>query len=179
VRRSAVPVVAIVAAAALVGLLVYGVASRQQDRTLDSAVAHGKRPAAPARSLPVLGAPGDRSLAQLRGKPVLVNFWASWCEPCKAEAPLLEQAQHRLGRVGGTVLGVTYEDTTSDSLRFVRRFGLSYPNVRDIGGKLARAYGTTGLPETFLVDREGRVAALARGQIGQKFLDSALPKVGA
>lgn len=178
-RRSAVPVVAILAAAALVGLLVYGVASKQQDRTLDSAVAHGKRPVAPARALPVLGGTGERSLAQLRGKPVLVNFWASWCDPCKAEAPLLEKAQHRLGGVGGTVLGVTYEDTTSDSLRFVRRFGLSYPNVRDLGGKLAHAYGTTGLPESFLVDRSGRVVALSRGQIGQRFLDEALRKVGA
>ena len=178
-RRSAVPLAAIVVAAALLGLLVYGLVSRSDNHTLDTAVAKGERPVAPTRNLPVLGSSGDRSLADLRGRPVLLNFWASWCDPCRLEAPILERAQRELQRKGGTVLGVTYNDVTADSLKFIRHYGLTYPNVRDVGGKLAQAYGTRALPETFLIDRQGRVVALSRGAIDQRFMRLALAKVGA
>jgi cytochrome c biogenesis protein CcmG/thiol:disulfide interchange protein DsbE len=179
VKRNAVPLVAILAAAALVGLLVYGVVSRGANRTLDDAVANGQRPVAPDRVLPSLGADGRRSLASFKGKPVVLNFWASWCEPCRIEAPLLERAQQRLARAGGTVLGVTFRDASPDSAAFVRQFKLSYPSVRDVDGKLAKEYGTRALPETFVIDRQGRVAALTRGVVDRRFLDEALAKVGA
>src|SRR3954452_13039920 len=178
VKRNAVPLVAILAAAALIGLLVYGVASRGENRTLDDAVSKGQRPAAPDRPLPMLGGGGQRSLASYRGKPVVLNFWASWCTPCRQEAPLLENAQKRLSAKGGTVLGVTYRDASPDSQAFVRKFKLTYPSIRDVSGKLAKQYGTRALPETFVIDRRGRVAALTRGVVNRQFLDQALAKVG-
>ena len=178
-KRNAVPLVAILAAAALVGLLVYGVAQKGTNHTLDDAVQNGKRPAAPDRALPVLGDSGRQSLASYKGKPVVLNFWASWCEPCRIEAPLLERAQQRLARAGGTVLGVTYRDGSSASQEFVRKFKLTYPSVRDVDGRLAKDYGTRALPETFVIDRDGKVAAIQRGVVDRGFLDEALAKVGA
>jgi cytochrome c biogenesis protein CcmG/thiol:disulfide interchange protein DsbE len=178
VRRRAVPFAAILAAAALVGLLVYGVAQKGDNRTLDQAVAKGTAPAAPDRALPVLGAEDKRTLASFRGKPVVLNFWASWCTPCRQEAPLLEKAQQRLAAKGGTVVGVAFRDTTPDARAFVRRYGLTYPSLRDVDGKLAEDYGTRALPETFVIDRDGRVRAISRGVVSQKFLDSALQAVG-
>src|SRR3954469_2428704 len=178
VKRNAAPLIVVVVAAALVGLLVYGVAQRADNRTLDEAVAKGQRPVAPSRALPVLGATGQKSLASFRGKPVILNFWASWCDPCRIEAPLLEQAQHRLAARGGTVLGVTYRDASPDSEKFVRKFDLTYPSLRDVDGQLAKDYGTRALPETFVIDRTGRVAAIQRGVVDRRFLDAALAKVG-
>ena len=177
-KRNAVPLVAVLVAAALVGLLVYGVVHRGANHTLDEAVAKGQRPVAPNRTLPVLGAGGERSLASYRGKPVILNFWASWCDPCRIEAPLLEQAQHRLAARGGTVLGVTYRDASPDSQAFVRKFDLTYPSLRDVDGKLAEDYGTRALPETFVIDGSGHVAAIQRGMVDRSFLNAALAKVG-
>jgi cytochrome c biogenesis protein CcmG, thiol:disulfide interchange protein DsbE len=179
VKRNAVPLVAVIVAAALVGLLVYGVAQRGENRTLDNAVSKGERPVAPDRALPMLGATGEKSLASFKGKPVVLNFWASWCDPCRAEAPLLERAQNRLSRAGGTVLGVTFRDGSSASQEFVRKFKLTYPSVRDVDGRLAKEYGTRALPETFVIDRGGRVVAIQRGVVDRDFLDQALAKVGA
>ena len=176
VKRRLLPIVASLAGACLVGLLVYGVTAKSASRTLDDRVAHGERPAAPdaARALPVLGGHGESSLATLRGKVVVLNFWASWCEPCQVEAPLLERAQARLLKAGGTVLGVAYLDATPDSKAFVARFHLTYPNLRDNDGAFAHSYGTDQLPESFVIDRSGGVVAISRGQIGQRFLDRAI-----
>jgi cytochrome c biogenesis protein CcmG/thiol:disulfide interchange protein DsbE len=183
VKRSAVPTVVLVAAAALVALLVYGVVQRGDNRTLDDAVKQGRRPAAPdvSRALPVLGADGARkALADYKGKVVVLNFWASWCPPCNDEAPLLEHAQRRLAADGaGTVLGATYNDTPAKSLAFVRKYGLTFPNVRDVGTNLAHAYGTRDLPETFVIDGAGKVVAISRGAIDKAFLDRAIQKARA
>jgi cytochrome c biogenesis protein CcmG/thiol:disulfide interchange protein DsbE len=178
VKRSAVPIVAAVLAAALVGLLVYGVVARRDDTSLDSAVKKGQRPAAPgsAVTLPVLDGSARRSLEQLRGKVVVLNFWASWCGPCKNEAPVLERAQQRLAPSGGTVLGVTYKDDADASRAFVRQYKLTYPSLRDDKLDLAPKYGTTALPETFVLDKRGRVVALSRGEISQAFLLRAIDR---
>jgi cytochrome c biogenesis protein CcmG/thiol:disulfide interchange protein DsbE len=176
VKRRALPIFASLAGACLVGLLIYGVSAQSASRTLDDLVARGQRPRAPeaTRPLPALGAAGSRSLASLRGKVVVLNFWASWCEPCQVEAPLLERTQSQLERHRATVLGVTYLDASPDSQAFMRRYHLTYPNLRDNNGTFAHAYGTNQLPESFIVDRRGDVVALSRGEIGQAFLNRAL-----
>jgi cytochrome c biogenesis protein CcmG/thiol:disulfide interchange protein DsbE len=181
VKRSAVPIVAAVLAAALVGLLVYGVVARRDDTSLDSAVKKGQRPQAPgsAVTLPTLDGSSQRSLAQLRGRVVVLNFWASWCGPCEAEAPMLERAQQRLAPAGGTVLGVTYKDDASASRDFVRKYKLTYPSLRDDKLALAPKFGTTKLPETFVLDKTGRVVALSRGEVSQDFLLRAIDRARA
>ena len=171
-KSPVVPALATLAGAALVGLLIYGVSTQSASRTLDERVAEHRFPSAPdpARALPRLSGGGTVSLASLRGRVVVLNFWASWCEPCRAEAPLLQQAQSRLNSHRGTVLGVTYRDTTSDSRAFVRRYRLTFPEARDTDGDFARAYGTNQLPETFVIDRAGRVVAISRGELSRSFL---------
>jgi cytochrome c biogenesis protein CcmG/thiol:disulfide interchange protein DsbE len=176
VRRRLLPILASVAGACLVGLLVYGVTAQSSNRTLDDLVASGRLPSAPdaGRSLPRLSGAGSSSLAALRGKVVVLNFWASWCEPCQVEAPLLERAQPALERHGATVLGVTYLDASPDSLAFVDRYHLTYPNLRDNNGTFAHSYGTDQLPESFIIDRRGRIVQISRGEIASPFIERAL-----
>jgi cytochrome c biogenesis protein CcmG/thiol:disulfide interchange protein DsbE len=167
--------VIVVLGALLGGLLVYGLVQRKDDTTLDQAIKQDKRPAAPDHALPRLDGGGSQSLADYRGRVVVLNFWASWCEPCRAEAPILERTQRALGS-RGTVLGVTYKDFADDSRKFVSHYGLTYPNLRDDRLQLADKYGTRALPETFVIDREGRIVALSRGQVSQPFLDNAISR---
>ncbi len=163
--------------AALVGLLAYGVASKQTDTSIDQAVASGKRIDAPLATLPVLGRSGSASLADYRGKVVVMNFWASWCKPCIEELPLLERTQRVIAGRGGTVLGVNYKDVSTDALAFVHRFGLTYPSLRDRDGRLADRYASRAFPETFVIDRRGRIAARRRGPVDQRWLDATLPRL--
>ena len=169
------PAIAVLAGACLVGLLAYGVAAQSSNRTLDQALADGRQPVAPqaTRTLPVLSGttPGlGDSLAAYRGHVVLLNFWASWCPPCQAEAPLLEGAQSQLLERGGTVLGVTYRDVSSDSQGFVHEHHITYPNLRDGTGEFAHSYGTDQLPESFVIDRSGDIVAICRGEIDRAFV---------
>ena len=163
---------------ALVALLIYGVASKDSSSSsLDTAVQRGQRPAAPGatRELPALHGDAKHRLADYRGKVVVLNFWASWCTPCTDEAPLLERTQQHLGSQG-TVLGATYNDVPGDSSDFERKYHVTYPSVRDVGLKLAQDYNTHALPETFVIDRTGRVVAISRGQISERFLNNAVQK---
>jgi cytochrome c biogenesis protein CcmG, thiol:disulfide interchange protein DsbE len=107
----------------------------------------------------------------------VVNLFASWCQPCQAEAPILEHAQRQLAGRQATVLGVTYQDTSGDAEQFVRQEHIDYPVVRDVDGGFARAFGANGIPETFVIDRRGRVAALWREQLTGSELQAALTKV--
>ena len=110
------------------------------------------------------------SLDDYRGKVVVLNFWASWCEPCREESPLLDRWHRRIEPRGGTVLGVDALDVTSDARDFIHRYGLSYPMLRDGNGDTREPFGIVGFPETFVIDRRGRIAAVRRGPVDEAFM---------
>ncbi len=180
-RRLLLPVLASLLGAAFLGLLIYGVTHEAPSHSIDQALADGQQPLAPqaGETLPVLIGHGDSSLAAYRGRVVVLNFWASWCPPCEAEAPAMERLQRQLERHHATVLGVTDEDVASESLKFVREHHLTYPNLRDAGGEFARLYGTASLPESFLVDPSGHITADSRGEIETPFVQKALQLAGS
>jgi cytochrome c biogenesis protein CcmG, thiol:disulfide interchange protein DsbE len=166
-----------IAAAALVGLLAYGIAAKGTNTTLDEAIAKGERPSAPLKALPRLGAPGRASLADYRGKVVVLNVWASWCPPCRDEVPLLQRTQEKIAPHGGTVLGVDTQDQSSDALAFLKQHQATFPSLRDRDRSYGHALGVTGYPETFVIDRRGRVAAVRRFPVDQRWLDQQLPRL--
>jgi cytochrome c biogenesis protein CcmG, thiol:disulfide interchange protein DsbE len=167
---SPIPIAVIVALAALLGLLAYGLSSNEPDRGIEDALARGERTPAPRVELPRLAGEGRRSLADYRGQVVVLNFWASWCDPCRTESPLLERWHRRVARRGGTVLGVDVLDVSSDARAFVREYGLSYPMLRDRDGDSLEDFGVVAYPETFVIDRRGRIAASRRGPVDERFM---------
>src|SRR3954470_20028740 len=167
---SPIPIAVILGVAALVGLLAYGLSANEPDRGIEHAIAKGERKPAPDFELPRLSGDGQASLKEMRGKVVVLNFWASWCVPCRKESPLLERWHQRIARNDGTVLGVDVLDVSSDARAFAREFKLSYPMLRDKGGDSLDDYGVIAYPETFVIDRQGRIAASRRGPVDESFL---------
>ena len=163
------------AAAALVALLTYGVASTGPDTSIDERLAAGERVEAPVRQLPVLGSGATSSLADHTGKVVVLNVWASWCEPCTTEMPLLQRTHERIAPRGGLVLGVDVQDATERALAFLRDKKIEFPSLRDRDREYVRDLGVSGYPETFLIDRQGQIAARQRGPVDQAWLDEHLP----
>jgi len=100
---------------------------------------------------------GKLSLEELRGKAVFLNFWASWCPPCRAEAKDLEAAWQKVKDKNMVFVGVALQDTDQNSIEFLKEFGVTYPNGKDESGKIAVDYGTWGIPESFFIDPQGRI----------------------
>ncbi|HLG08856.1 MAG TPA: TlpA disulfide reductase family protein [Gaiellaceae bacterium] len=132
---------------------------------LAAAAARGERPQAPDFTLERLDRDGELTLSSLRGKAVVLNFWASWCIPCKEEAPFLEQVWRENRKRGLVVVGLDAKDFRSDARAFRKRFGLTFPVVYDGPGDTLGGYGVTGFPETFVLDREGRVVEAFVGAV--------------
>jgi cytochrome c biogenesis protein CcmG/thiol:disulfide interchange protein DsbE len=152
----------VMGAMAVVALLTYGLLTKG-----DGGVQVGEPPV--HAELPFLGESSTASLADFEGKWVLANVWASWCGPCKDEAPALERfsKQHR-GDV--TVVGIDTQDNTDDALDFIDEFGLSYEQLHDGSGDYAEDLGTTGVPESILIDPRGDVAYHVPGQVTAEVL---------
>lgn len=167
---------AVVGGAAVLGvivLLIVGLANKDIGTSIQDALAAGKRPQAPDVTLPVI-APGDGigpvgaqvSTAGLTGRIVVLNFWASWCEPCKAEAPVLEAvAQRYRASKDVAVVGVDVQDLREKALGFIDDYQLTYPSLRDGEGDAQSSYQVPALPETFVIDTEGRIALKVAGQL--------------
>jgi cytochrome c biogenesis protein CcmG/thiol:disulfide interchange protein DsbE len=154
-RRGMRAILLLVPALAFIGLLVFGVARRPDPPQVGEP--------APLFTAPRLGGTGAFSLSELEGTPVLLNFWASWCAPCRDEAPLFRRAaQQYRGRV--SFVGVDIKDSRSDAIAFARRHGLDYTLVRD-SGAIAPRYGLTGQPETFFIDSSGVIVEHIPGPV--------------
>jgi thiol-disulfide isomerase/thioredoxin len=157
VRRAAQGLAA-VAVVALLVLLVWSVVKREGG--VSGALDSGKNPTAPLVALEQLNGTMEGKplgISDLRGKAVIVNFWASWCIPCKDEAPFLQETYERYRDRGLVVLGINSQDLRDDARGFMDRFDLTYPIVFDGRRKALKAWGIRGFPETFFVDRTGKI----------------------
>ncbi|MBI4537423.1 MAG: TlpA family protein disulfide reductase [candidate division NC10 bacterium] len=155
-------------AAGVIGLLAYGFTT--DPRAIPSTMV-GK----PARDFSLTLFDGRTvRLSDFRGKVVFLNFWASWCPPCREEAPLLEAAWRRYQTQGVVFLGVDIQDREEDARRFVQAFGITYPNGRDDRGRIAIDYGVYGIPETYFIDPSGRITAKYIGALNMTILAARL-----
>ena len=153
----------LVAAVLVGGLIVLEVATRGGD---------GSGPAAPPLPGAVL-VPPKVTVESLRGKPAVVNFWASWCEPCREEAPHLQRF-HERNRDRVRVVGVSYTDNAPGARKFVRRYGWTFPNLSDPDGVAGSEYQLLGLPVTVILDSDGRITKQLRGPQTEAKLDAAV-----
>jgi len=165
----------------LLAMLAYGVVSAGDNTGIDEALSDFRAVPAPGFELAVLDsgtlpptlerqvgsafADGELALEEVRGTPLVLNFWASWCGPCREEAPILERRWLRDGERGVLFVGLDMQDLTDDARDFLDEFGISYPTIRDPGPEVARDFGATGIPETYFVDRRGRVVGHVAGVI--------------
>lgn len=138
---------------AVVVFLFLGVLALVTSQRMAGALASGT---APDFELKTFGGETIR-LSELRGRPVIVNFWASWCIPCREEAPLLQSTWLEYKDQGLVLIGVDYVDTDSEAKKFMEEFGITYPNGPDVGTRISQAYRITGVPESYFITREGKL----------------------
>ena len=156
-------VAAVVIVAALLGLLGWKLTRGESEVT--SQLDRGGSPEAPAFTLERLDGKGELELASLRGKAVVLNFWASWCGPCKDETPLLEEGWKRWQDKDVVFVGVDVKDFRGDAREFLARYGVTYRNVYDGKGSTVGRYGVTGFPETYFIDAAGNVRLRIAGPV--------------
>lgn len=154
-------------------LLVLGLLAVFSWQIYDSARGQVKSGQAPDFTLTLFEG-GELTLSELQGQVVVVNFWASWCIPCRDEAPILERTWRRYRDQGVVFIGVAYLDAEKGSLAFLEEFDITYPNGPDLGTRIARNYRITGVPETFFIAKDGRVADLEIGPLTERRLVSAI-----
>ena len=155
---------AVLAAIASVGLLGFGLIAKEGD-----AVEVGQP--APDAPVELLDGSDEASLADFRGKWVLVNFWASWCKPCRDEAPAIERfSREHADEV--VVVGIAVKDSSDAATEFAEEFDLTYELWRDGSGERMDAYGIVALPESYLVDPEGSLALIRRGPVDEEYLEA-------
>lgn len=156
---------AFLAVCAVLGLLAFGLLNKGEAK-----IAVGEP--VPDRELPVLGDEARQGdIAEYRGRWVLVNLWASWCIPCRQEAPVLDRFARQYRKRGVSVLGINVQDNSDDALAFVHDYDIRYRQLRSVGDERSSAFGSTGVPENFLVDPRGRLALIWRGPVDQSFLE--------
>jgi cytochrome c biogenesis protein CcmG, thiol:disulfide interchange protein DsbE len=176
--RRALRIAGVLAAAAFVALLAYGLTTKATNSTIDDALSRGEAVTPPGFSLSVLAhgrsagpawgraaADGEVALDELRGTPLVLNFWASWCDPCRAEAKVLEKSYKQ--QDGVLFVGLDAQDAREDARDFIHQFGLTFPHVRDPGNDTQRAWGVTGLPETYFITADGRVVGHVIGTVDE------------
>jgi cytochrome c biogenesis protein CcmG, thiol:disulfide interchange protein DsbE len=166
----AVRIVVVAAVLGLLGLLIWDVAHGSGPGVAQK-VDSGKIVAAPNLNLPRLDASGRLSLASLRGKVSVINFWESYCVPCKQEARGLAQTARAWADKDVVFVGVNAFDTKSAARAYLHRYEIAYPNIRDGVGTTFGRWGVTGVPETFFVDRSGRVVQHIAGPVSRSDLD--------
>jgi cytochrome c biogenesis protein CcmG, thiol:disulfide interchange protein DsbE len=150
---------------ALVGLLGFGLITKGE-----GSLAVGDQ--VPTTELETLAGDGTGSVADERGRWVLVNVWASWCGPCRDEAPALQRFYERRGGEGFEILGIDTQETAEAGRGFVEEYGLTYPQLHDGAGEYAEELKTQGVPENLLVDPDGEVALLQAGPVTEEFLEA-------
>ena len=166
--------VAVIVSLGFLGLLGWGILNKEPITGL-SGITLVNRPAPDFTLKTFEGA--TISLSDLRGRPVVINFWASWCPPCRVEAPLLERTWRAYKGRGVAFIGVDLQDRLEDALRYIREFDITYPNGPDPTGEISINYGVSGLPVTFFVSKKGEILRRWVGAIEQEMLISAIREI--